>query len=226
MNFEIVKSWFGEWVEKRIRSCRTKGILGLILSPIALVVALLLVYGLTRLFTHDARNNPGSSRTGLWVALAALPLLFIFNRLVPRRNLMDERMSDGPPDSLVGRYLDRRLMVLYFFMWILFTGPRLIDWALDSFKEIKAWRSVDTHSCAAVLWMLLSRPRKVPYEDIQRELNWVNLDVTLPDLARIPGILFLTAPPPGLSLTQDFRDEAREGLTQQAAVSQSETQAG
>ena len=179
MNFEIVKLWFTQWIEKRASSCRTKAIIGFILAPIALAVAMLLVYGLTRLFTHDIRYNPASSRTGVWVALAVLPLLFVFNRLVPRRNLMEERMSDGPPDSLVGRYLDRRLMVLYFLMWILFTGPRLIDWALGNLREIDAWKKTDTHSCAAVLWLLLSRSRKVPFEEFQRELDWLNMDTTL-----------------------------------------------
>jgi hypothetical protein len=215
MNFETVKLWFGGWVEKRIGSCRVRAAVGFILGPIALVVALCLVYWMTRLLTHDQANNLGSSRTAFWVTLVLLPLLFVGNRLVPRRNLMEERMSEGPG------YFSRSQTVRYFFMWILFTGPRCFDWALDSIREMKTWRSVDTHSCAAVLWLLLSRPRKVSYEDIQRDLDWVNLDVTLPELARIPGILFLKAPPPGLSLAQEFRDDAREGLVQLAAVCQS-----
>lgn len=220
MNFENVKSWFGRWVEKRIGSCRVRVAAGFILGPIALAVALCLVYWLTRLLTHDEANNLGSSRTAFWVAMAVLPLVFIGNRLTPRRNLMEERMEEGSSG-----YFSRRQTLRHFFMWILFTGPRCFDWALDSIREMKDWRSVDTHSCAAVLWLLLSRPRKVPYEDIQRELDWVNLDLTLPELARIPGILFLKAPPPGLSLNQDFRDEAREGLGQLAMMSPSEGQA-
>ena len=221
MNFENVKSWFDQWVEKRIGSCRVRAAAGFILTPIALAVALCLVYWMTRLLTQDRAHNLGSSRTAWWVILVLFPLLFVGNRLVPRRNLMEERMSEGTPGMF-----GRQRTLLYFFMWILFTGPRCLDWALDAIREIKAWRSVDTHSCAAVLWLLLSRPRKVPYEDIQRELDWLNLDVTIPELARIPGILFLKGPPPGLSLTQELRDEARDGLAQLAAVPQSEAQAG
>lgn len=208
MDFETVKSWLAQWTEKQAKNCRLKGIAGVILGPIALLVALLLVYCLARLFTHDASNNPGSSSKGIWIALAVLPLMFIGNRLVPRRNLMEERMS-GELDH----YAARRLALPYLFMWILFTGPRLFDWAFSSFRKIKSWKEMDTHSCGAVLWLLLTRPRKVPYEDIKQQLDWLDLDATLEQLKQIPGILLLNTPPPGLSLTQEFRDEVRKDLT-------------
>lgn len=212
MDFETIKSWLAQWTEKQIKNCRLKGIAGLILGPIALAVALTLVYLLARLLTHDASYHPGSSTTGIWITLAVLPLMFIANRLVPRRNLMEERMSEGPEDSFVGHYAARRVALLYFFMWILFAGPRLFDWALHSFRQIKTWKQMDTHSCAAVLWLVLSRPRKVPYEDIRQQLDWLDLDTTLEQLKQIPGILFLQTPPPGLSVTQEFRDEVRKDL--------------
>ncbi len=218
MDFETIKSWFAQWSEKQIKACRLKGIAGLILGPIALIVALGLVYCLARLFTHDRSYNPGNPTTCLWITLAVLPLMFIGNRVVPRRNLMEERMSEGPGDFL-GRYAARRVALLYFFMWILFAGPRLFDWALHSFREIKTWKEMDTHSCAAVLWLLLTRPRKVPYEDIRQQLDWLDLDTTIEQLKQIPGILFLQTPPPGLSLTQEFRDEVRKDLLGAQAAS-------
>lgn len=213
MNFETIKSWLEGWTEKQIKTCRIKGILGFTLGPIALGVALLLVYALVRLFTHDREGNLGDSTTALWITLAALPCMFIGNRLAPRRNLMEERMEEGPDYSIAGHYTARREALLYFFMWFFFTGPRLFDWALSSFRQIDTWKKMDIHSCAAVMWLLLSRPRKVPFEDIQRELDWLNMDAVLPELKQIPGILFLKAPPPGLSLTQDLRDLVRNDLT-------------
>lgn len=217
MDFDTIKSWLAGWTEKQIKICRIKGIVGVTLGPIALAVALLLVYWLTRLFTHDAYDNLGSSTTAMWITLAVLPCLFIGNRLVPRRNLMEERMEEGPDYSFAGYRTARREAVLYFFMWILFTGPRLFDWAIASFRQINTWKNMDTHSCAAVLWLLLSRPKKVPYDDIQRQLEWLNMDTVLPELRQIPGILFLQAPPPGLSLTQDLRDLVRNDLAPKAA---------
>lgn len=212
MDFETIKLWFAQWSEKQIKSCRVKGIAGLIMGPIALGVALGLAYCLARLFTHDRSYNPGNPTTCLWITLAVLPLMFMGNRLVPRRNLMEERMSEGPADSIAGYVVERRVALLYFFMWILFAGPRLFDWAFSSFREIKSWKEMDTHSCAAVLWLLLTRPRKVPYEDIRQQLDWLDLDATLEQLKQIPGILFLQTPPPGLGLTQEFRDEVRKDL--------------
>jgi hypothetical protein len=213
MDFETIKSWLAHWTEKRAKNCRLKGIAGVILGPIALVVALLLVYCLARVLTHDTSYNPGSSTKCVWIALAVLPLMFIGNKVVPRRNLMEERLSGE-----LGHYAARRMALPFLFMWILFTGPRLFDWAFSSFREIKSWKAMDTHSCAAVLWLLLSRPRKVPYEDIRQQLDWLDLDATLEQLKQIPGILFLQTPPPGLSLTQEFRDEVRKDLLGVSAV--------
>jgi hypothetical protein len=212
MDFETIKSWLTKWTEKQAKNCRLKGIAGVILGPIALAVALVLVYSMARVLTHDRSYNSRSSTKCLWITLAVLPLMFIGNRLVPRRDLMDERMSEGPEDSFLGHYAARRVALLYFFMWILFTGPRLFDWAFRSFRQIKSWKAMDTHSCAAVLWLLLSRQRKVPYEDIRQQLDWLDLDTTLEQLKLIPGILFLQTPPPGLSLTQEFRDDVRKDL--------------
>jgi hypothetical protein len=212
MDFETIKSWFARWAKKQIRNCRIKGIVGVTLGPVALLVAFFLVYSATRLVVHSRRYDLGSSTLGFWVALAVLPLFFILNRLVPRRNLMEERMEEGPDYSFAGHYAARYEALGYVMMWILFTGPRLFDWAFQSFREINAWKTMDTHSCAAVLWLLLSRPRKVPYEEIQTQLDWLNTEPTLEQLKQIPGILFLKSPPPGLSLTQEFRELIREEL--------------
>jgi hypothetical protein len=217
MNFETVKSWLTRWMNQEANVHRLKGSLGLALGPLALVAALTLVYWLLRLLTHDASNHLGDPRKCLWITLAVLPCLFIGNRLAPRRNLMEERMSDGPETSLVGHYAARNQAVGFLFLWIVFTGPRLFDWAADSFREAKRFGQMDIHSCAAVLWMLISSPRKVPFENLQRDLEWLNLEAVLPDLKRISGVLFLQAPPPGLSLTTELRQLIRDDLRSKAS---------
>jgi hypothetical protein len=70
MDFEAIKAWFERWTGKEANSCRLKGILGLTLMPVALAVALTLVYWLLRLFTHDAAHNlgdRGDSSASAWV---------------------------------------------------------------------------------------------------------------------------------------------------------------
>jgi len=69
-------------------------------------------------------------RPVLLISLAIIPCLFIGNRLVPRRDLMEEQLSEVPDRSI------RRQVVPLFFLWILFTGPRLLDLSLPTFFEL------------------------------------------------------------------------------------------
>ena len=122
-------------------------------------------------------------------------------------------MGGDAVDALTDRFSPRRRseVVGLLFLWILFTGPRLLDWGLASFREARRWQEMDTHSCAAVLWLLSSRYKKVPYEDFQSELPWLDLPAALMELERVPGILRLQTPPPGLGLTDDLRKAIRTG---------------
>ena len=206
MEFEGVKTWLARQAEKQAKTCRLKAVAGFVLAPVALAVATTIVFWLIRLFTHDGYYNLGDSKTSLWISLAVIPLMFLGNRVMPRRDLMEERMSGDATDVALARFGAGRGVVLgLLFMWILFTGPRLTDWALASLRERRRWLQMDTHSCAAVLWLLASRLKKVPYDEIGREIPWLNLDGVMPELARIPGVLRLKAPPPGLALTDDLR---------------------
>jgi hypothetical protein len=93
----------------------------------------------------------------------------------------------------------------------MFTGPRLCNWAIASMREARQWQRQDAHGCAAVLWLLLSRPKKVPYEDFQSEIPWLDLANVLPQITQISGVLQLQGPPAGLSLTDDLRKAIRTG---------------
>ena len=143
----------------------------------------------------------------LLICLAIVPCLFIGNRLVPRRDLMEEQLSEGPDRSL------RRQVVPLLFLWILFAGPRLLDWAIRSFGEARRWKQMDVHSCAAVLWVLMSRTGKVSFDEIREKLAWLDLEAVLPEMKRLEGVVFLKTTPAGLSLTQDFRDQIRLEIT-------------
>lgn len=210
MTFETTKDWLAGWANKQANLCRVKGVLGLVLGPICLGVALTAVYYVARLFSHDAAGNLGDSQKSLWITLAVLPLLFIGNAIVPRRNLMEERMAEGGTFAgPVARWEARKAAL----MWFLFTGPRLINWSIDSFRSAKKFAAMDFHSCAAVLWVLMLNPRRVPYDEVMANLDWLNLEETLPQLQMIEGVLFLKTPPPGLTLVPELRAAIR-GVSQ------------
>jgi len=218
MDFESVKSWLTRWTERQASHCQWKGIFGLVLTPIALAIALTGIYWLLRLFTHDRLYNPGNAKTCFWITAAIFPCLFILNRVMPRRNLMQEHLDEGPADSIFERSIERREVIILCCLWIVFTGPRLLDWSLASFRRVRRLRKMDVHSCAAVLWLALVRGKKVPYDNLAREFDWLDVDAILPELSQIPGIVFLKNPPPGLSLTQDLRDEIQNKPAQMATA--------
>jgi hypothetical protein len=93
----------------------------------------------------------------------------------------------------------------------MFAGTRRLNWAGASLCEAREWLAMDAHSCAAVLWMLLSRRKKVSFEEIKTELPWLDLALVLPQITRISGVFYLHGPPAGLSLTDDLRTAIRSG---------------
>ena len=210
MNFEAVKAWYTESVRRRIRNCGLAGVFGIILMPFALALAVALIFAILHGF-GSRRTEPMSATAAVWISLAAIPVMFIGNRCVPRQSLMDQWAGDGPPDSLGERYKRRWQLYFAIVAWILFAGPRLLDWSIASWRERARLKSVDIHSCSAVLWLLLSRYKKVPYDDIQAAIPWLDMDATIPQVMAIPGVLALTVAPAGLSLTEDMRKGMRAG---------------
>ncbi len=206
MEFEGVKTWLARQAEKQAKICRLKAAAGFVLAPGAVWVAARGVYGFVTIFTSSRYPRPGDAALCFWISVGAIPLMFLGNRMVPRRDLMEERMSDDAGDLAMFRYgFGRGQVLLHLILWILFTGPRLTDWAMASVRESRRWQQQDAHSCAAVLWLLASRLKKVPYDEIRHEIPWLKLDDVMPELMRIPGVLRLKAPPPGLALTDDLR---------------------
>jgi len=203
MNFEAVKAWYTESVRRRIRNCRLAIFFGLLLMPVALAAAVCLVYGLLHGFGRR-HEEPLSSATCWWISLAMIPVMFLSNLAVPRKNFLDRHVEEGTRAM-------RGEVYAQVFLWILLGGPRLLNWALDSFHEMKWLRTRDIHGCAAVLWVLNSNYKRVSYEDIQVALPWLDLDATIPVVLTIPGVVQLRTPPEGLSLTQDMRDSMRGG---------------
>jgi len=198
MDFEVVKAWYTESVNRRIGHCRLLGILGLVLMPLALALACGLLFCLLWVASHRQPNPPAIS-TCLWISLALIPLMFLLNLAVPRKNFLDRHVEEGTRAM-------RGEVYAQVFLWILLAGPMLVDWSLNSFREIKWLRERDVHSCAAVLWVLISHYKRVSYEEIQAALPWLDMQATIPVVLTIPGVIQLRTPPEGLSLHQEMRE--------------------
>jgi hypothetical protein len=208
MEFEAVKAWLEKATRQRIRRDRMRGCLGMAAAPVAIVAAVGLVAVVAWLFSNFGhRAGPhGFHLAYLLVGLAAVPLMFIGNWFFPRESLVDKWAAEGVP--IAGR---RQQAILQGFLWVMCAGPRLFNWAQEGFQEAKELQGQDTHSCAAVLWVLISSPKKVPFADFPAKVPWLNLEAVTPDLRRIPGVLFLRAAPEGLSITQELRDAMWNG---------------
>jgi len=209
MDFESVKAWLARQTGREIRIRWLLACLGILLTPFALIVGIFLLFAFARMISKDW-NDPNIDVKCIWVALGIMVLLFVVNRFMPREkeNYYDH---DEPDGSLIGDYTHRKKVQARFLLWILFTGPRLVDWVIFSFRRIYRLKKQDTHSCAALLWLLLLKGRRTPYPDIIRELDWLDLEGTLPQVAWIPGVLCFQTQPPAVTLTDDLRTAIRQG---------------
>ncbi len=206
MDFDYIKGWLDRYntsVASRSRLC---GILALVLFPIGLSAGVALVFVLAALLATKYTGHTEVKKC-VWIALCFIPVMFVGNYLTPRpqKQLGWDHGIDGITDRAIGRYK----AIVGTICWILFTGPRLLNWSIDSFRRARTTQEQDTHSCAAALWVLMSRPNRVPLDEFSGVLDWINIEATVPDLQKIPGVLYLQGPPAGLSLTSDLRSAIR-----------------
>jgi hypothetical protein len=211
MHFERIKEWLTAKTAKEIRIRILLAILGLILTPIGIAVGAFVIFIIARVVTRDS-SDPRMDVKCFWFALITIPVLFLLNLLMPRQT-KDVYYHDDPDLSLTGQYMTRQKTKLKVMLWLLLTGPRLVDWVIFSFRRMLQLKRQDTHSCAAVLFVLFTKSKRVSYADIQAELDWLNLEQTLPQLTWLEGLLFVTtAQQPALNLNEDLRAEIRQVL--------------
>jgi MFS family permease len=220
MEFEAVKIWYENHIKRQIRHRWLLAGLGFVLMPFATIVGTALIYGFLFLFAHqsDSIHQPDDQPPALdlkcfWITLGIVLVMFIVNFLIPKKKRPETFYSEEPDvdDSVVGQYVHRRKVVAKLILWIILTGPRLLSWAIFSLKEISRLKKQDTHSCAALLWLLTIKGCKVPYDNIPRDLDWLDVGTTLSQIQDLPGVVFLKNPPPGVSLTDDLRAAIRTG---------------
>ncbi|HTB84717.1 MAG TPA: hypothetical protein VK742_13765 [Candidatus Sulfotelmatobacter sp.] len=216
MEFETVKQWYAGHVKRQIRHRGLLALLGFILFPIGATAGAVIIFGIVSVFFGHRRRYgaDGLSDAGcFWATVGIVALMFIVNAFIPRKRGPEKLYSEEADvdDSLAGHYLRGRIVQLEIFLWITLTGPRLLSWSLFSLSEISRLKKQDIHSVGALLWLMLVKRGKVPYDDIPKELDWLDVQTTLAQLEDMPGIVHLKNPPPGISMTDDLRAAIREG---------------
>lgn len=93
------------------------------------------------------------------------------------------------------------------FSRVLYLGPSLLVQAVGFFQKWSRWKNLDREIIAEVLHLLAGESHRVAYEEIARRIRGFSHSRTVPQLHLIDGILFLTAPPGGLALTSELREE-------------------
>lgn len=90
---------------------------------------------------------------------------------------------------------------------ILYSGPRVVTAAVRLIAECFRLRRVDLGTCGAVLAVLFTSGRKMSFQQIVDAVPGLNPVVVFPQLHEIPGVIFLVADPPGLTLSSELREE-------------------
>ena len=154
------------------------------------------------------------ARTCFWVGLVGVVLMFMVNIFLPREKEAEVYYHDesGGDDSFAGRYMARQRAKAQVFAWCLLTGPRLLSWSIFCFKRSARLKRQDTHSCAAVVWTLFTKGKRLSYDEIQREVDWLDLDTTMHQIAWLPGLIFVNKNGPAVSLSEELRSEVRQEL--------------
>jgi hypothetical protein len=213
MEFEAVKQWYAGHNNREIRQRRLLVILGFTLLPFGTAVGLMLVYVFLYLFKHHADRHPAGLEDAwcVWLTLGIMAAMFIVNAFIPRQRGPEKLYSEEADidDSLTGHYVQRGVIQVKFFLWFILTGPRLFSWSLYSLDELSRLKKQDIHAGAALLWLMLAKRGKVPYADIPKELDWLDVHATLEQMRSLPGIVFLQNPPPGISMTDELRSAIR-----------------
>jgi len=112
-----------------------------------------------------------------------------------RKKRNPDPFDDNPP------IWDTLLIILQ----ILFAAPATFFSAFSFIHHAWTWALLDVKGCSQVLGRLLSHPRRLAVAELKREFPELEWEKLLQQMHLIPGVVFLTSPPAGLSLTGEFR---------------------
>jgi len=89
----------------------------------------------------------------------------------------------------------------------LYCGPRVVVSGIKTLRKAARLRRLDVQACGRVIARLLAANRKLSFQEIVADADGINPAQVFPQLHDVEGVLLLRAKPPGLTLTQELRQE-------------------
>jgi DNA-directed RNA polymerase subunit RPC12/RpoP len=205
-----VKSLVEKWLQRQLAAevfgnLAVGGLMALLSLPLMIINVVLIWFVVRLVFGgHPLEEMVGNSRFSWDISTVVAGILFlVWSALyVAWHEWREWRKHNNPaPHDDNPPIWDTGLVVLQ----ILFAAPGAIYSALSFFNHARTWVLLDVKGCSQVLGRLLSHPRRVALDELKREFPELDWDKLLRQMHLIPGVVFLTSPPAGLSLTGEFR---------------------
>jgi hypothetical protein len=216
----VVKDWL---TTKAKRETAMAFLASAVLVPVALLV-LNVTWFAVYLTAMIVLSNVGASSLSFAVAWIVLVLLFVGNWTTDREYLdklefeMDGKTRLVVLSATVAGYGALNFLAgpqrfhsfVKILTSILYIGPRMCDLVWAQFQRGLRLSRLDAASCSRVIATLTIAGEKVSLADLFEKHHDLDPDRLLSQLHDIDGVLFLTATPPGLSLSTDLREELAE----------------
>ena len=199
-NTEKILQWLKANREGWRKQCKTLAILQFSAAAVIFLGEVLVLATFLAVFPGMALGIPLSV-----CYLLAAALIAGLTRLHWQIYSEDDDFVSTATDSVVGILTILLTIVLFSVAVLIRNGKRNLLRARDI-------GDANIEACAQVLEVLVSHERAVPFAVIEEELPEIMVDLLLPDLERIDGVLQLAKEPPGLALTESLREELERAL--------------
>ena len=150
------------------------------------------------------------SRFTLAMGLTAVAMIFVLftgNALSKGRRVVNVRYQSTQGRRGQRSYMTYVTSPLKDIEDIIYAGPRLLLASVGFIDEIIRKLRLDVMACARIFQVLLSRNSRVSFAELASRTGIAHSFKIFPQLREIEGVVFLSAEPPGLSLTSDLRAE-------------------
>jgi hypothetical protein len=203
---QLVEKWLLRQLAAEMLGNLAIGGLMLLLSLPLIVLNLLFFWGVVRLRYggHPLEELLGTSRFQWDISTAIATIFFLIwsAMYVGWQEWREWRKTRRPSAQDVNPPIwDTTLIV----MQILFAAPGTFFGAFGFLHHAWSWAFLDVKDCTRVLARLLAHPRRLALAELKKEFPDLDWEKLLKQMHLIPGVVFLTSPPAGLSLTGEFR---------------------
>jgi hypothetical protein len=219
-NSEAIEQWIKHKIKNKILVSGLLGIFAFVGGIVILLFTFWMIYLVVMIGT--AWLFPMSHTVLCVVALILIGLLFWGNARTSREYLTDYSFTTGTvSNEIVTFYIpglgvgsninplapDSMHSGIKGIVDILYTGPRVLTFSVKNLLSIYSLVKLDVSGCTKVIDLLFKAQQKLPFTQIASELPGLNFCKVFTDLKYLDGVIFLSTPPPGLSLNDTVVQE-------------------